>query len=205
MIQWTLWKGASDPLRIIAGTHKGRVLTAPKGDFTRPTADRVKEAVFSMIGPYLDGGVVLDLFAGTGALGIESLSRGAEHSVFVDKHTADVIETNLRNFGLQSRSTVLRAAYPAVWKRLVSGGWRYQWVFLDPPYRMEVCAQCMRDLAEGGLLQSRATIVTELGRDAVTPSVEGFRCVRESRYGDTKIAVFRWEGEDASSRISREF
>lgn len=191
-------------MRIIAGTHKGRVIAAPKGASTRPTADRVKEAVFSMIGPYFDGGIALDLFAGSGALGMEALSRGASYSVFVDKDSADTVVKNLNDLGLGERATVLRMAYPAVWKRLVSGGWRYRLVFLDPPYRLQVYAECMRELVARDLLDAGATIVAELGRDTVTPSVEGFRCLREARYGDTKIAVFRWEGQDANSGVSGE-
>src|SRR5690606_30618142 len=82
--------GKNEPMRVITGTARGRRLKAVPGLSTRPTSDRVKEAIFSMIGPFFDGGTVLDLFAGTGALGIEALSRGADRAVFVDRERASV-------------------------------------------------------------------------------------------------------------------
>lgn len=97
-------------MRVISGTAKGRPLKAVPGTGTRPTTDKVKEAVFSMIGPYFDGGVVLDLFAGSGGLGIESLSRGSDKAVFIDLEpkSIEMIRANLKATGLDSKAEVFR-------------------------------------------------------------------------------------------------
>ena len=166
-------------MRVIAGTHRGRRLTAPPGTDTRPTSDRVRESLFSILGP-LDGARVLDLFAGTGALGIEALSRGAATCVFVDVDTRPV-DTNLEALGISAevrRGTALSA---------LKADDQYDLVLLDPPYRD--AARLGPELTEAlpGVLSSAARVVSE--SDRRHPLELGLPLSDERRYGDTLIRI----------------
>src|SRR5262245_5664288 len=121
-------------MRIIAGTHKGRRIAAPKGEQTRPTGDRVREALFNLVGP-VDDASVLDLFAGSGALGLEALSRGARRCVFAETDSAAcrVIRQNVESLGLTGALVLQRDAV-AVLREERSGGRRHDLILLDPPY-----------------------------------------------------------------------
>src|SRR5918999_2166146 len=121
-------------MRIIAGSRKGHRILAPRGTVTRPTGDRVREAAFMLIGP-VDGASVLDLYAGSGAMGLEALSRGAERAVFVeaDRDAARTIERNLDKLGLTG-ATILRADARAALAAEAQAGRRYDLVLVDPPY-----------------------------------------------------------------------
>ena len=128
-------------MRIVGGSLGGRVLRAPRGAATRPTSEKVREAVFAIIGP-VDGDRVLDLFAGSGALGIEALSRGAAHATFVDagKPALLAIRDNLRELGLESRATVIPGdAVATAARHAPSTPWRL--VFVDPPYRSDLATR----------------------------------------------------------------
>jgi 16S rRNA (guanine966-N2)-methyltransferase len=174
-------------VRIVAGELRGRKLVAPPGDVTRPTADRVREALFSILGD-VSGLRVLDLYAGSGALGIEALSRGAAAAVFVDSSQAAVtaIRRNLTELGLEApvqRRDAL--AYLAAF----AGGDPYDLVFADPPY--DSALRVGPDLAERlpPILSEDAVIVTESNKRA--PLELPFPLLRERSYGDTRIAVHR--------------
>jgi 16S rRNA (guanine966-N2)-methyltransferase len=144
-------------MRIIAGTHRGSRLVTPKGLDTRPTGDRVREAAFNLIGP-LEGALVLDLFAGSGAMGLEALSRGAERAVFVesDRAATRAIEENLDK--LRLRGTVLREDAVRALRSEAQAGRRYDLVLVDPPYEMfsdlqpALARLLPRVLADDGLL-----------------------------------------------------
>jgi 16S rRNA (guanine(966)-N(2))-methyltransferase RsmD len=172
-------------MRIVAGALKGRRLHAPPGARTRPTADRVREAVFSMLGD-VEGLSVLDLFAGSGALGIEALSRGAREAVFVDSSQRAVaaVRRNLAELGLEAqvqRRDVLR------WLGGAEGP--YDLVFVDPPYDLAV--RLAERLAERlpAVLSPNARIVTESDKRAPLQLPLGL--LNERVYGDTRIAVHR--------------
>lgn len=122
-------------MRVVSGSAKGRPLKAVPGTGTRPTTDKVKEALFSMIGPYFDGGVALDLFAGSGGLGIEALSRGMDKAVFIDMESKsiDVIKENLRKTGLEGQAEVFRNDAGRALKALAKRGALFDAVFLDRP------------------------------------------------------------------------
>jgi len=174
-------------MRVVAGELRGRKLVAPPGDATRPTADRVREALFSILGD-VSGLRVLDLYAGSGALGIEALSRGAAAAVFVDSSQAAVtaIRRNLTELGLEApvqRRDAL--AYLA----MAAGGDPYDLVFADPPY--DSALRVGPDLAERlpPILSEDAVIVTESNKRA--PLELPFPLLRERSYGDTRIAVHR--------------
>lgn len=176
-------------MRIVAGRYGGRRLTAPKGEGTRPTSDRVREALFSALGP-LDGARVLDLFAGTGALGLEALSRGAEHVVFVERDRraltalrANVAALDVPPGAVEVRPGEARGALRAARER----GDDYDLVFLDPPYRLAPALGA--ELTEGlaGLLAPGARVVAEMDRRA--PLELGLPCTLDRRYGDTQIRI----------------
>jgi 16S rRNA (guanine966-N2)-methyltransferase len=174
-------------VRVVAGKHRGRRLRAPPGQGTRPTADRVREALFSILGP-LDGVRVLDLFAGSGALGIEALSRGAAGAVFVDSdpRAAAAVRANLRAVGADAR--VLRRDALA-YLRSVAGKERFDLVLVDPPYS---AAPRLGDALASALppvLSGDARIVSE--SDKRHPLTLDLPLELERAYGDTRIAVHR--------------
>lgn len=174
-------------MRVIAGEHRGRRLVAPPGHDTRPTSDRVREALFSILGP-LDGARVLDLFAGSGALGIEALSRGADSAVFVERAPAALkaLRGNLETLGLDADvhprdvGVFLRDARAA--------GDTYDLAFLDPPYRDAAGLGPALELAP--LLAPGGRAVSESGRRAPL-DLPGLEVVDERRYGDTLIRIHR--------------
>lgn len=174
-------------MRVVAGLYGGRKLIAPAGGETRPTSDRVREALFSVLGPSIQGARVLDLFAGSGALGVEALSRGAAHAVFVDRsHKAiRALRANLEALGIEAevRPMEARAALRAASARREA----YDLVFLDPPYRR--AAGLGRELSEGltAVLAPGARVVTESDRRA--PLHLDLALADERRYGDTVIRI----------------
>lgn len=191
----TEWANA---MRVISGTAKGRALKAVPGLATRPTSDKVKEAVFSMIGPYFDGGAALDLFAGTGALGIEALSRGMARAVFVDRDGASVktVKANLDTCGFADRAEVHRSDALRAMKRLGRRGIAFDCVFLDPPYRFPALDKLMLELAALELLRPRAVIVAEHGAARALPERIGpLRLFRRAEYGDTAVSLFDYDRE----------
>jgi 16S rRNA (guanine966-N2)-methyltransferase len=173
-------------VRIVAGTFKGRRLSAPAGRTTRPTADRVREALFSILGP-LDGERVLDLFAGSGALGIEALSRGAASAVFVDsdQRAAAAIRRNLDALG--ATAEVYRRDALAFLR--AQPGDSFDLVFLDPPYSSaSQLADALSELLPAALSED-ALIVSE--SDKRTPLELTLPLIDERTYGDTRIAIHR--------------
>jgi 16S rRNA (guanine966-N2)-methyltransferase len=189
-------------MRVISGTAKGRPLKAVPGTGTRPTTDKVKEAVFSMIGPYFDGGRALDLFAGTGGLGIEALSRGMEAAVFVDmdKRSIDVIRDNLRAAGLSDKAEVYRNDAERALKALGKRGIDFDLVFLDPPYRMKNMEEVLQQLEEGGLVRPDATVLIEhAAAHHYAKRIGNFSCRRLNVYGDTAIAIYSYTQEPAEA------
>jgi 16S rRNA (guanine(966)-N(2))-methyltransferase RsmD len=174
-------------MRVIAGKWGGRRLHAPAGPATRPTSDRVREALFSILGDRVTGARVLDLFAGSGALGIEALSRGAAEATFVDSSPAAVraVRANLR--ALATEGEVRRADARTFLRAASDAGRHYDLVFLDPPYRLaerlarELSEALPAALAPGGLVISESDRRSVLNLD-MTPT-------EERRYGDTVIRI----------------
>jgi 16S rRNA (guanine(966)-N(2))-methyltransferase RsmD len=173
-------------MRVVAGRHGGRTLVAPRGSATRPTSDRVREALFSILAS-VEGARVLDLFAGSGALGIEALSRGAAHATFVDSAEAAVasIRRNLEELG--ERAVVLRMpVLRALACSPVDAG-QYDLVFLDPPYRLAGSLGPELSPALSPLLAPQARVVVE--SDRRDPLILELPLLRERQYGDTLIRV----------------
>ncbi|MFE5319647.1 16S rRNA (guanine(966)-N(2))-methyltransferase RsmD [Paenibacillus sp. NPDC056579] len=181
-------------MRVISGSAKGRPLKAVPGMGTRPTTDKVKEAIFSMIGPYFEGGQVLDLFAGTGGLSIEALSRGMERAVLtdVDKKSIDTIRHNLQAAGFTEQAELYRNDAARALKALMKREAKFDLVFLDPPYRLKVIRELMEQLDQGNMLNSHATIVVEHdAEDAYDGPIGRLQWARRAEYGDTAVTIYK--------------
>ncbi|ANE47500.1 DNA methyltransferase [Paenibacillus swuensis] len=182
-------------MRVISGTAKGRSLKAVPGQGTRPTTDKVKEAIFSMIGPYFDGGMVLDLFAGTGGLGIEALSRGMDQGIFIDieKKSLDVIQDNLKSTRLDAKAETYRNDATRALKALAKRGLTFDLVFLDPPYRMKHVEELVSYMEENALLAEAAVIVVEHDAKHHYPEqMGGAQQHRRVEYGEIAVTVYRF-------------
>ena len=182
-------------MRVIAGSFGGRRLVAVPGDLTRPTADRVREALFSRLqGRYgLVDIHVLDVFAGTGALGIEAMSRGA-HSLVSVEHSrvaARVLLENLRSLGLDGRVELLVRDFEAALSELARDGRVFEGVFVDPPYGRGLALRALDIVVTSELLAHGAWVSVETADDEVLPAVVGRLVrVREDVYGDTKLTLY---------------
>lgn len=178
-------------VRVIAGTAKGRKLLVPRGVNTRPTPARVREALFSMIAAYLPQASVLDLFAGTGALGIEALSRGAKKVVFVeqDRQAIVLLKRNLGAFVSQAHVVHARASNAMV--QLAQAQNKFDLIFLDPPYALELLPRTLQQIVEHGLLQDDGLIVCEHGgRQSVPETRDNLVLWRQRRFGDVALALY---------------
>jgi 16S rRNA (guanine966-N2)-methyltransferase len=169
-------------------------LKAPTGREVRPTSDRVREALFAWLGD-LTGARVLDVFAGSGAVGIEALSRGADRAVFVEQAAPSLacLESNLGSLGLGDVARVRRGDAAATIRRLGREGARFDLVFLDPPYASKEAERALRAVVEAHLLAPGATLVVEAARRHPVAAVPGLRLVEERRYGDTVLMGFAAE------------
>ncbi|OWR27085.1 16S rRNA (guanine(966)-N(2))-methyltransferase RsmD [Saccharibacillus sp. O23] len=186
-------------MRVVAGEAKGRPLKAVPGSGTRPTTDKVKEAIFSMIGPFFEGGTTLDLFAGTGGLAIEALSRGMEHAILVDADakSIEVVRANLKATGFERRAEVYRNDAQRALKALSKRDTKLDLIFLDPPYRMKNGDELMRQMEETGLLESGAVVVLEYESSYEYPETVGsFSLRRKAVYGETAVSIYHWEPEN---------
>jgi pantetheine-phosphate adenylyltransferase/16S rRNA (guanine(966)-N(2))-methyltransferase RsmD len=180
-------------VRITGGTLRGRRIRVPRGSAVRPTAERVREALFAWLGD-LSEAHVLDLFAGSGALGIEALSRGAADAVFVERSAAvaGILRANLEGLGLAERSRVMRADAGAAIRRLGAAERPFELVLVDPPYAdTEAAARALRALVTSGILAPRAVVVLETSRRTPPPFVEGLGALDERRYGDTVVHLLQ--------------
>ena len=180
-------------MRVISGKARGVTLKTPEGMQTRPTADRVKEALFSIIQFDLPGAKVLDLFGGTGQLGIEALSRGATGAVFVDESAkaCALIKENLRRTKLEIQANVVRADYVAYLKSTKE---KFDIILLDPPYAEVFLENSLKMITEIDILQSGGIIVTErpAGKELLC-DFPGYVRSKDYKYGSTLITLYRKE------------
>ena len=176
-------------MRVITGTARGRRLNELKGSDTRPTTDRVKEGMFNIIQFDIEGRRVLDLFAGTGQLGIECLSRGARSATFVDQRSDAVrlIRENLKLTQLEERAAVLHADYAGA----LSAGEEYDLIFLDPPYESKLLERSLQMISQFDILREHGIIVCESSLEKELPALSSpYSKYREYRYGKIKITVY---------------
>ena len=178
-------------MRVITGKARGITLKTPDGLQTRPTTDRVKEALFSVIQFDIPGANVLDLFGGTGQLGIEALSRGAKQAVFVDESdkACRLIRENLKRTKLEQQGSVLRSDYMAYLARCNE---KFNLIFLDPPYAEVFLENALKRITEIDILQSGGIIVTErpLGKELFF-EFQGYTRSKDYKYGNTLITLYR--------------
>lgn len=192
-------------MRIIAGRWRGRVITAPQGSDTRPTSDRVREAMFSSIVSRVGdiaGLRVLDLYAGSGALGMEALSRGASHVTFVepDRRACSAIRKNLGSLGATSGEASVMQTTAERYAAGATGDGTVSLLFADPPYRIDAArvTQVLEALVASGQLEPGALVVYEHGARVTVTWPEGFAAVASRTYGDTAVSYAEYEGLSAT-------
>jgi 16S rRNA (guanine(966)-N(2))-methyltransferase RsmD len=184
-------------LRVISGTAKGHKLKTLKSNLTRPTSDRVKESLFNIIAGYVIDADVLDLFAGTGNLGIEALSRGAASAVFVDKSRDcfEIIKDNLTHTKLADRAEILTTDTEAALERFAVEAKRFDLVFLDPPYGKNLAVESLNIIGKNVIIKNNGLIVAEHDIDDELPETVGeIKLVRKQKYRDTVLSFYKKEG-----------
>ena len=178
-------------MRVISGRARGTVLKTPEGMQTRPTADRVKEALFSILQFELPGTHVLDLFGGTGQLGIEAISRGAQSAVFVDagEPACKLIKENLRRAKMEGEGRVVRSDYLQYLSQCRE---TFDIIFLDPPYAEVFLENAIKKISEIDILQSGGIIVAERPAEkALNLEIEGYTRTKDYKYGNTVLTLYR--------------
>jgi len=182
-------------LRIIAGSLKGRTIDTPSWDGLRPTSDRLRETLFNVLAPVIRGARFLDGFAGTGAVGIEAISRGAAHVTFVeqDRRAAALVEANLKRCGVNDRYAIIRADFRRAVER--SGESPFDIIFLDPPYGAATLAAALESAAP---LVGPATllVVEHARRDEAPAAVQGLQRTRALTSGDSALGFYRRPGAE---------
>ena len=183
-------------MRIIGGHARGRTLVAPSGDKTRPTQDYVRESLFNILRGALEDARVLDLFAGTGALSLEALSRGASEAALVDTDRAacEAIRANIERVGVADRCQLIRRDYRQAIDALCAAGRQFDLVFIDPPYRMENTGEMCAALYENGLLSPDCVLAVEHRRGKAPQLDARFEAYDLRKYGDTEITFVRLAG-----------
>ncbi|SDB87397.1 16S rRNA (guanine966-N2)-methyltransferase [Pelagirhabdus alkalitolerans] len=185
-------------MRVIAGEFKGRPIKSVSNRLTRPTSDKVKESLFNRIGPFFHQGIGLDLFAGSGGLGIEALSRGLDHVIFVDqqKQACDSIKQNIQTLKLTDRSEVYRNDAFRALKPLSKRDIQFDFIFLDPPYKKNVYEKLLNQLYDYQLTHKQTLVICEHDANLSLPKAVGeWQQVRSETYG-SQIAISLYERKD---------
>lgn len=180
-------------MRVISGTARGRQIKAPPGSATRPTADRVRESIFNILGTRCVDARVVDLFAGAGTMGIEALSRGAADAVFVENNrkAAEVIKGNLGLCGMDDSSRLMVNDVFRGMESLARAGEIFDLIFVDPPYGKELAAMTLERLGRGDLCQEDGLVVVEYSRHDLLKEEYGvLRQRRTERYGETMVSFY---------------
>ncbi|MBY0755535.1 16S rRNA (guanine(966)-N(2))-methyltransferase RsmD [Clostridium sardiniense] len=186
-------------MRIIAGKARGRKILSPATYETRPTLDRVKEAMFSMIQGYIPEAIVVDVFAGTGSLGLEAASRGAKECYLFDKSevTFPLLKENVENLKFTDFCHPLKIDAYAGLKMLAKKGKRFDLVFIDPPYCKEMIPEAIKTIKENDMLNEDGIIVTKI--DSIEERYEGYediKLTRSKKYGNTTVCFYKIQGEE---------
>lgn len=186
-------------MRIIAGEYGGRPLKATVSEETRPTSDKIKESMFNLFGPYFDGGLVLDLYAGTGALAIEAVSRGASEAYLVDTDPDAVrsINKNIEITKEEEKFFVYRMPADKALHTFSHKQLTFDLVFLDPPYGDVDLVEDIQAMINRNLLNDRALVICETGSDAELPDqIDSLRLYKQKKYGTTLITIYEQVGSD---------
>jgi len=180
-------------MRVIGGIHRGRRLRAVRGLAVRPTSDRLRETLFNILAPRIGGSRFLDICAGSGAVGIEALSRGATEATFIEssRHACAVIEANLAALGITSEATTINRDVAAALRRLDLEARHFEIAFFDPPYASEIYSQVIRQLGSGNLLSDGALVIVEhLAKTPPEPEYGRLRIYRELKQGESALAFY---------------
>jgi len=182
-------------LRIIGGDLKGRRIVTVRGSMTRPTADRLREAIFNILYTRVQGSVVLDVFAGTGAMGIEALSRGAEYAVFVDnnKNASSVIKKNITSCEIEDKTTIIKrdALKRLDWIKSIKP-W-FNIVFMDPPYNRNFIKPSLESLVKSQLLKQKAYIIIEHSySEIISEEIKAFTTIDQRKYGKSMVTFLQY-------------
>jgi 16S rRNA (guanine966-N2)-methyltransferase len=184
-------------VRITGGNLRGRALVAPSDDSVRPTSDKVRQAIFNILSHHdfgngftLEGARTADLFAGTGAMGFEAISRGARFCLFIEDaaESRALIRRNVEALGLTGASKIWRRDATDLGPMPPGAGGPFDLVFLDPPYRKNLVAPALAALVEGGWLAVNALVIAETAADEPVPAHQPFRLADRRQYGDTSVA-----------------
>ncbi|MEG2984036.1 MAG: 16S rRNA (guanine(966)-N(2))-methyltransferase RsmD [Peptostreptococcaceae bacterium] len=183
-------------MRVISGKARGLKLNAPKNEDVRPTTDRVKESLFNIINGYIIDGEVLDLFAGTGSLGIECLSRGADKSVFVDvnRSSIDIVKSNIKKARVDQNSEVINLDYKSAIDKLKNTLHKFDIIFMDPPYYENIFIDALKKVEESNILKVDGIIVVEHDTKQEFPENIGRLVKNKSKkYGNTTLTFYCME------------
>ncbi|KQL54742.1 16S rRNA (guanine(966)-N(2))-methyltransferase RsmD [Heyndrickxia shackletonii] len=189
-------------MRVISGSCKGKSLKSVPGNQTRPTTDKVKEAIFNMIGPYFSGGIGLDLFAGSGGLGIEAMSRGLDKVIFVDRdiQAFQTVKSNIKLCGFEEQSEIFRNDSERALKALIKRQISFDVIFLDPPYKKQKLVDLLQMISDAKMLSENGSIVCEHSSDLELPnSIGDFISVKTAKYGIIGLSIFQldtYKGEE---------
>lgn len=186
-------------MRVISGEYGGRRLKSLDGDNTRPTTDKVKESIFNMIGPYFDGGTVLDLYAGSGGLAIEAVSRGMDQGICIEKNFAaiKIIKENIEVTKEPAKFIIKKMDANKALEFLKEAGTKIDLVLLDPPYAKQEIEKQIKQMLTNNLLSNNAMIVCETDKSVSLPESIGVLVkTRETTYGITQITIYKQEVND---------
>ena len=180
-------------MRVISGKLKGRVLKGYNIEGTRPTMDRVKESLFASIQDYLDGAIVLDLFAGSGNLGIEAISNGASKCYFVDynKECIKTINDNIREFKINNQCVVINKDYMDALNYFNSNNIRVDIIFIDPPYKYNIKNELLNTIIKKDILNDNGIIVFEYSKEEELENSDNFSLLKNKKYGDKYVSIYK--------------
>ncbi|HET6142945.1 MAG TPA: 16S rRNA (guanine(966)-N(2))-methyltransferase RsmD [Candidatus Acidoferrales bacterium] len=182
-------------MRVIAGKYRSRTLRSLKGQALRPTSDRLRETLFNVLGPTVSGSTFVDLYAGTGAVGIEAISRGASHAIFAEQHApaSAIIRKNLESLGIGGEAEVLTMNVLRAIERLETRKVHAQFIFLDPPYAADVEYETALDaLGESPLLAPDGRVIVEhLAKRALPERVGDMELARVLEQGDAALSFYK--------------
>lgn len=182
-------------MRIIAGKHKSRVLNTLEGMNTRPMMDRMKESVFNTIGPYFEDDIVLDLFGGSGALSLESLSRGAKCAYIIEKdyRASKVIEGNIKLLKEESNTHLYQLDYKVALNKFKNEKMKFDIIFLDPPYRLNIISEIIDFILENELVNDKGIIVCQYVRGNYTPNeTNKLKIIKNYTYASSEICIYQF-------------
>lgn len=180
-------------MRIIAGSAKGKTIKCRKGDETRPTLDRVKESLFSILMPHIEGAIVLDLFSGTGNIALEAISRGAKRAVMIerDKEALRVIIENVNSLGFEDQCRAYKNETERAVEILGKKREKFDIIFMDPPYKDEVCAKVIRKIEKSEILAEEGIIICEHHKYEDMPlEISEYKKIDERSYGKKTITFY---------------